>query len=70
MNNCEHIGKFIGLCLVNPDTGFCQQLFECVKCGLKGQIPTMFHPSAIHNFHRTDDCIVIRMPWNEKKLTN
>ena len=61
---CKHIGKFVGLCLVDWDTGFCQQVFECVKCGFRGQKSTIFEPEAL-KFHAIllKDCIQISAGW-------
>jgi hypothetical protein len=56
---CKHIGVLIGVCLVDEDTGFVQELYECSKCGKRGQVANMYPPEVAKTLYRTPDCIVV-----------
>jgi len=52
--------KSLGLCLVDLDSGFVQQLYECLSCGEKGQVPAMFHSDCVAGMKKYKDCIVMK----------
>jgi len=49
-----------GICLIDYDSGFVQELGMCIWCLKKGQRPGMFAPSALVGMELTDDCIQMR----------
>ena len=67
---CQHEKvKFLGLCLVDLDSGFVQQLYECLECGEKGQVPTMFDPKYVSQMKRYSDCYVIKNGVSKRHIT-
>ena len=56
--NKKHARRYIGICLCDWDTGFEQELSECIYCGVQGQSPAMYHKHAIQGKF-IDNCIYI-----------
>lgn len=56
----QHIPEYVGLVVVDWDTGFCQEGYICRHCRFKAQRPTMFAPEALHRLHIYSDAVELK----------